>query len=475
MKKKPLPLLQGITIEGFAAEGKCIARHEGRVIFVEGNQAAPQDVVDLQVLRKRKSYWEAAVVAIHQASPQRTEPFCQHFGTCGGCKWQHIPYEVQLAQKQQQVWDNFTKIGKLDFPAIRPILPSVDTQYYRNKLEYTFSSRRWLTAEEVAQGGDNLSREALGFHIPKRFDRILDIEHCYLQADPSNAIRLAIRAYALEHQLSFFDQKEQTGWLRNLIIRTASTGDLMVILIVSEEQPEALEALLAHLQAQFPQISSLQYVINGKRNDSIHDLSVQCYAGQPYIEEQMTSLSGQQTLRFRIGPQSFYQTNAAQAERLYRVAGEMAQLSGQECVYDLYTGTGTIACFVADQAAKVVGVEYVEAAIEDAKRNAALNGINHTHFFAGDMKDVLTDEFVHAHGTPDVIITDPPRAGMHTDVVEMLLRIAPKRIVYVSCNPATQARDLALLQEAYAIEAVQPVDMFPHTHHVECVVALQKR
>ncbi len=466
-KNKQQPVLEQITISDFAAEGKCIARHGDIVIFVEG-AVAPGDVVDLRVFKQKKNFWEAQAIRIHTFSPQRTAPFCEHFGTCGGCKWQHIPYETQLRQKHQQVIDNLQRIAKVPLPDIQPILPSQDTTYYRNKLEYTFSSNRWLTNEDM-QKGDIADRTALGFHIPKRFDKILDIEKCYLQPDPSNRIRLAVRQFARENNYPFFDLVKQEGFLRNLIIRTTTTGEVMVIVQVFQNDEEKIYPLLDFLRNTFPEITSLQYVINAKGNETFHDLEVVAYHGLPYITEQM------EDLQFRIGPKSFYQTNAVQALELYKIAQGYAQLQGHELVYDLYTGTGTIANFVARQARKVIGLEYIPMAIEDAKVNSAVNGITNTEFYAGDMRDLLNEAFLQQHGHPDVVITDPPRAGMDARVIEMLLQAAPQRIVYVSCNPATQARDLALLDEKYAVTAVQPVDMFPHTYHVENVVCLEKR
>jgi len=471
MRKKQV--LENITIENSAAEGKCVARHEDKVIFVEG--VAPGDVVDVRITRKKKSFLEATPIKFHQYSDARTAPFCSHYGTCGGCKWQHISYENQLKFKQQQVQDNLERIAKVELPEILPIFGSEKTDYYRNKLEYTFSNRRWLTREEIQDSEEGLERNGLGFHIPKRFDKILDIDHCYLQPDPSNAIRLDVKHYALENGLTFYDILDQVGLLRNLIIRTASTGQIMIILQVAEDQPEQIKGILEHLLEKHPEITSLNYIINLKKNDSYGDQEVVCFAGQPYIEEQMPIGEGDELLTFRVGPKSFYQTNAGQAHELYKIARDLAGLTGEEVVYDLYTGTGTIANFVAHQAKKVVGLEYVEAAIEDAKVNSQINNIENTDFFAGDMKDVLTREFVNENGHPDVIITDPPRAGMHENVIDAILFASPEKIVYVSCNPATQARDLALLDAHYKVEAVQPVDMFPHTHHVENVVLLIKR
>ena len=472
MAMKKNQILEHITIENSAAEGKCVARYEDQVIFVEG--VAPGDVVDMRITRKKRNFLEATPVKYHQYSSARAKPFCNHFGTCGGCKWQHINYDNQLLFKQQQVQDNLERIGKVLLPEIQPILGSKKTDYYRNKLEYTFSNRRWLTKEEIQNSGDNLERNAVGFHIPKRFDKILDIDHCYLQPDPSNAIRLDVKQYALDNDLTFFDLLDQNGLLRNLIIRTASTGQTMVILQVAEDAPDQIKGILDYLLARNPSITSLNYIINKKRNETYQDQEVICYSGKPYIEEQMPIEEGGR-LTFRVGPKSFYQTNAEQAFELYKVTRSLAGLTGEEVVYDLYTGTGTIANFVAHQAKKVIGLEYVEAAIEDAKINSKINNIKNANFFAGDMKDVLNEAFITKHGHPDVIITDPPRAGMHDKVIEAILFASPQKIVYVSCNPATQARDLMLLDAQYMVKTVQPVDMFPHTHHVENVVLLEKR
>lgn len=465
--KKKLPLLEQITIEDVAAEGVAIARVNDIVVFVPG--VIPGDVVDIQIIRKRKTYQEGIVSRLVSPSPQRQAPFCQHFGSCGGCKWQILPYEKQLFYKQRQVFDNFTRIGKFPFPAIQDIMGSENTKFYRNKMEFSFSNRRWFAqADEIIDKTDDRSHYALGFHASGRFDKVVDISHCSLQADPSNDIRNEVRDFAMKHNITFFDPKEQHGLLRNMIVRNTSTNQLMVIVIFYYEDEAIRKALLAHLQQKFPQITALLYIINSKANDSITDQEVHCFAGAEFIEEEMEGL------RFRIGPKSFYQTNSQQAYQLYKVAREFAQLTGNEVVYDLYTGTGTIANFVARKAKKVVGIEYVPEAIEDAKLNSAINNIENTLFFAGDMKNVLTPDFISQHGAPDVIITDPPRAGMHEDVVRTILQASPKRIVYVSCNPATQARDLALLQAQYRVTQVQPVDMFPHTHHVENVVALDK-
>lgn len=458
-------ILEKILIEKPVAEGKCIAHYEERVVFVEGN-IAPQDVADVEVYKKKSSYWFAKPVKIHEKSPFRAEPFCSHYGVCGGCKWQHLAYEKQLEQKQQEVHDALERIAKVPFPQIRPILASQKTKQYRNKLEYTFSNNRWLTVEEI-QAGENLEKNALGFHVPGRFDKIIDVETCYLQDDLSNKIRLKVRDFALQKGITFYDLKNQHGTLRNLVIRNTNIDEWMVIVIFAEDKPSAIEETMQMLKESFPQITSLLYIINTKKNDSYSDQEVINFAGKPYITATM------EELQFRIGPKSFYQTNSDQAYELYKVAREFAELQGNEVVYDLYTGTGTIANFVAHQAKKVVGIEYVPDAIEDAKINSEINHIKHTLFFAGDMKDILVPSFVAEHGKPDVIITDPPRAGMHEDVVKVILEAEPKILVYVSCNPATQARDVALLDSKYEITAVQPVDMFPHTYHVENVLQMK--
>ncbi len=440
------------------------------VIFVP--YVVPGDVVDLQVKRKKNHYAEAVAVKFHEKSPLRTEPFCSHFGVCGGCKWQCLSYEEQLKYKQKQVFDNLTRIGKVELPEFRPILGSGKTRFYRNKLEFTFSNKRWLTEEEVKQDVKYDQMNAVGFHIPGAFDKVLAIDKCWLQDDISNQIRNAVRDYAYAHNFPFFNLRTQEGLLRNIMIRTSSTGELMVVLqckVTDDEGRRKMEEILQFMADSFPQITSLMYVINNKCNDTIGDLDVEVFKGNDHIFEEMEGL------RFKVGPKSFYQTNSEQAYNLYKVAREFAGLTGNELVYDLYTGTGTIANFVARKARKVVGIEYVPEAIEDAKVNSALNGIDNTLFYAGDMKDILTNDFIAEHGRPDVIITDPPRAGMHNDVIDVILAAEPKRIVYVSCNPATQARDLQLLDGKYKVTAVQPVDMFPHTHHVENVVQLERR
>lgn len=469
-KRKPLPLLEDIAITGVAAEGKAIARADNLVIFVPF--AVPGDVADLQIRRKKHNYAEAEAVKFHKYSALRSKPFCQHFGVCGGCKWQCLPYSEQLRYKQQQVEDSLVRIGKVELPPISPILGSKRQTCYRNKLEFGFSNKKWLTAGQVASGEKFEIMDAVGFHIPGAFDKILDIDTCYLMDDINNRLRNGIRAYALEHGLAFFDLRTQEGLLRNMMIRTSETGEVMLLLqfcIRTEEEQGQADRLLEHLHKNFPEVTSLVWVNNLKCNDTIGDLETHTYAGTGFIYETM------EDLRFKVGPKSFYQTNTGQAYELYKVARDFARLTGEELVYDLYTGTGTIANFVARKARGVVGIEYVPEAIEDAKENSRLNHIGNTLFYAGDMKDILNKAFIARHGSPDVIITDPPRAGMHTDVIRAILFAAPKRIVYVSCNPATQARDIQLLDPAYKVEAVQPVDMFPQTHHVENVALLVKR
>ena len=469
-KKKALPLLEKVTITDVAAEGKALAKVNDMVVFVP--YVVPGDVVDLQVKRKKNKYAEAVAVNFHEYSTQRAVPFCQHYGVCGGCKWQCLSYEDQIKYKQKQVTDNLTRIGKVELPEISPILGSEKTQFYRNKLEFTFSDKRWLTEEEVKAEVKYDQMNAVGFHIPGAFDKVLAIEKCWLQDEISNQIRNTIRDYAYEHGLAFYNIRNHEGLLRNLMIRTSSTGELMVLLQVrvsADKDLDNTKALLAYVAEKFPQITSLLYVVNNKCNDTINDLDVEVFKGNDHIFEEMEGL------RFKVGPKSFYQTNSEQAYNLYKVTRDFAGLTGDELVYDLYTGTGTIANFVSRKAKKVVGIEYVPEAIEDAKVNSEINGITNTLFYAGDMKDMLTQDFINEHGRPDVIITDPPRAGMHNDVIDVILFAEPKRIVYVSCNPATQARDLQLLDAKYKVMAVQPVDMFPHTHHVENVVLLEKR
>ncbi|MDR1416892.1 MAG: 23S rRNA (uracil(1939)-C(5))-methyltransferase RlmD [Prevotellaceae bacterium] len=465
MKQKNLPLLEQVTITGVASEGKAIARVDGMALFVPF--AVPGDVVDVQVSKRRSSFMEGYVTRLVLPSPQRVAPFCEHYGVCGGCKWQPLPYSEQLRCKQQQVEEQIARIGNFHDVKVADIIGAEKTTFYRNKLEFTFSHKRWITKEELESGASIIDPQALGFHIPLKFDKVLDVKECHLQADPSNAIRLFVKKNALELGLEFFDLRAQTGLLRNLIVRTSSTGEVMVIVVFSKNSEDQIFMLMQRLQQSFPQVTSLLYVVNGKRNDSIGDQEVVHFAGRDHIFEEM------EELRFKIGAKSFYQTNSEQAYKLYCTARSVAQLSGNEVVYDLYTGTGTIANFVAKSAKKVVGVEYVKEAIDDARVNAQLNGISNAVFYAGDMKDVLNADFIAQNGHPDVVILDPPRAGIHPAVAQTILQALPQRIVYVSCNPATQARDMALLSAQYAITNVQPVDMFPHTHHVENVAAME--
>lgn len=467
MSRKRVDLtLEGVTIEAVAAEGKALAHVDGVVVFVPF--AVPGDVVDIHVTKKHKSYMEGYIQRIVKPSADRLEPFCSHFGVCGGCRWQPLPYPMQLEAKRQQVIDQLVRIGHLDIPEVLPTIGSEHTQYYRNKLDFTFSERRWLLQGEDPDALSEQDRLGVGFHVGKFFDKVLDIEHCYLQPDPSNAIRLFIKQYAVEHGLSFYNLREGHGYLRNLVVRTADEGrSVMLIVVFGQDSRQSREPLLDALAEQFPQISSLYYIINTKANDSIADQTPILYRGEDAIYETMEGL------RFKVGPKSFYQTNTLQAYRLYCIAREFAELTGSETVYDLYTGTGTIAQFVSSRAAHVIGIEYVPEAIEDAQVNAEANHITNCEFYAGDMKDVLTDEFISQHGRPDVIILDPPRAGIHPSVARVILNACPERMVYVSCNPASQARDIALFSEKYSITKVQPVDMFPHTLHVENVVALQ--
>ena len=472
-KRKALPLLEGVTIEAVAAEGKALVRVDDLVVFVPF--VVPGDVVDLQVTKKKHSYAEAEVVKMLKPSPDRIAPFCPHFGVCGGCKWQMLPYELQLAAKQQQVMDALTRIGKIELPTCSPILGSAKTQEYRNKLEFGFANRRWLTKEQIQTGERFERQESVGYHANGTFDKILPIEECHLMDSINDRLRLAIRDYAYEHNLTFFDAREHTGLLRGMMIRLSNTGGLMLLMqfcITTDEERNQAKALLEYIGNKFLDITSLLYVNNQKYNDTFGDLPVVVFKGEDHIFLEM------ECLRFKVGAKSFYQTNTEQAYELYKVAREFAfegQGVGLPLVYDLYTGTGTIANFVARQAREVIGIEYVPEAIEDAKVNSQLNGITNTKFFAGDMKDILTEDFIREHGRPDIIITDPPRAGMHNDVVNVILKAAPKRIVYVSCNPATQARDLALMDSDYKVTRIQPVDMFPHTQHVENVVLLERR
>jgi 23S rRNA (uracil1939-C5)-methyltransferase len=469
MRKQRYRVIERVEISGYAAEGRSLAKLDGKVLFVEG--AVPGDVVDVSISRSKKDWAEGRVLRFHTYSAQRVSAFCDHFGVCGGCKWQMLPYEQQLAYKRQEVEDHLRRIGKVELPEILPILGAERTRGYRNKLEFTFSSKRYLTESEmqglIPEERDLLkARPALGFHVPKLFDKIIDIDQCHLQAGPVNEIRNWVRTEALSRGLQFYDIRMHTGWLRNLVFRQCETGELMVNLVVASPEPEGRDLLLRDLHTAFPMIDALYYTVNPKMNDSIHDLVPVLFAGKPYVTERLGNLS------FRIGPKSFFQTNTKQAERLYEQTRKLAGLTGKEIVYDLYCGTGSIGLFVADAAAKVIGVEVIAAAVEDARENARINGIDHAAFFAGDVINVCDDAFFEQHGRPDVIITDPPRAGMHEQLVRKILEIRAPRVVYVSCNPATQARDLQLLDAAYSVTAVQPVDMFPHTHHIENIVQL---
>lgn len=469
--RKSLPVLEHVEITALAAEGKSLARVDDKVVFVPF--VVPGDVVDLQVKKKKHSFMEAVAIKFHSQSPDRTPPLCQHFGVCGGCKWQCLKYEEQLRWKQQQVIDNLTRIGKIELPEVTPILGSEKIYAYRNKLEFGFSNRRWMTEKEI-QDGENIitERNALGFHITGAFDKILDIDRCYLMDDITNDIRNYIRDYALEHQLTFYDLRQNTGLMRSMMVRNSNTGELMVLIqfrIENDEEHQEAMTLLQHVADRFPQITSLLYVDNHKCNDTFGDQEIGCFKGADHIFEEMEGL------RFKVGPKSFYQTNTDQAYNLYKIARDFAGLTGNELVYDLYTGTGTIANFVSQKARKVIGIEYVPEAIEDAKVNSEINNISNTLFFAGDMKNILNPEFIKEHGRPDIIITDPPRAGMHQDVIDTILFAEPEKIVYVSCNPATQARDLQLLDVKYRVTRIQPVDMFPHTQHVENVVLMEKK
>lgn len=466
-KKNRRQIFENIEVIDAGAKGKTIGKApDGRVIFM--TNTVPGDVVDVQTTKKRKAYFEGTAIKFHSYSDKRTEPKCEHFGVCGGCKWQHMGYEHQLFYKQKEVENNLRRIGHLDLPELNPILGSKEQYFYRNKMEYSFSDSRWLTLDEIQSNKEIKDKNALGFHIPGMWDKILDIKKCHLQADPSNAIRLAVKEFAIENEISFFNPRNQHGMLRTLMIRTTSTGELMVLIQFYEDDGHKRKLLLNHLLETFSEITSLQYVINKKQNDTIYDQEVVCHAGRDHIIEQMEGL------QFKINAKSFYQTNSEQAYELYKVARNFAGLSGKDIVYDLYTGTGTIAQFVSKSAKKVIGIESVPEAIADAKENAKNNNIENVDFFVGDMKNVFNEDFINAHGSPDVIITDPPRDGMHKDVVHQILTIAPKKVVYVSCNSATQARDLALMKDHYAVTKIQAVDMFPQTHHVENVVLLEK-
>jgi len=474
MPRRQLPFFENVTILDAGAEGKAVARVNDLVVFVPF--CVPGDVVDIQVISKRKSYCEGKAVKFHHYSELRVDPFCEHFGTCGGCRWQNLSYEQQLKYKQKQIDDHFTRIGKFSFPPIKPILPSPLTTGYRNKLEYTFSDRRWLNADDMALPAEERQSNGLGFHIPTLFDRVLDINHCYHQPEPSNAIRLAVRDFTLNKGWSFYNPRSHEGFMRNLLIRNAIAGDLMVIVVFAYDAPDEISQLMNFIADSFPQITSLIYVINTKQNDVITDQEMLLFKGEPYITETMEApVEGGKKLKFRIGPVSFYQTNPLQAYYLYKTAFDFAGFTGDELVYDLYCGTGTITNFVAPYVKKAVGVEYVPSAINDAHTNSDLNTIDNTVFYAGDLAKVLNEDFVSQNGRPDVIITDPPRSGMHESVVKQILLIEPQKVIYVSCNPATQARDIALMIEKYEVAAVQPVDMFPHTHHVENVALLTLR
>ena len=466
-KRKELPVVEGLEISKVAAEGKSLAKWNDLVVFIP--YGAPGDVADVKIDRKKHSFAEGHIVRLVKPSELRVAPFCEHFGVCGGCKFQHLPYDYQLQCKQQQVTDALERIAKVELPSISPILGSAHATHYRNKMEFTFSNKCWLTSEQLQSGEEFSDRNAVGFHIPKAFDKVLDIKKCWLQDDISNQLRLFLRSYTLSKGYTFFDIRNNTGLMRNMMVRTASTGEIMLVVVFGDDNPPAIKDVMGAVAQKFPQITCLMHVVNLKRNDSLGDQEFVLDYGRDYIEEEMEGL------KFRVGPKSFYQTNSLQAYELYKVARSFAALTGSELVYDLYTGTCTIANFVSRQAKHVIGIEYVPEAIEDAKLNSRVNGIDNTEFFAGDMKDLLTDDFIAEHGRPEVMIIDPPRAGMHPDVVQVILNAEPLRLVYVSCNPATQARDLALLDAKYKVTAVQPVDMFPHTQHVENVVALERR
>ena len=467
-KKNKKIILENIAVTAYAAEGKALAKLDGKVIFISG--AVPGDVADVLLTKNKKDWAEGRVMQIREYSQERVAPFCRHFGTCGGCKWQMLPYEKQLQYKQQEVAQNLQRIAKVELPEISPIIGAADTVHYRNKLEFTFSNKRYLLPEEIKETPSEeeiLNEPALGFHVPRIFDKVLDIQECFLMDDINNTIRNTIRSFALENNYSFYDAREHTGWLRNIIIRYCSTGELMVNICLNYDEANDRTQLFDHLLKQVPSITTLLYTINPKWNDSIYDLVPQVYLGKGFVMEKL------ENFQFKVSPKSFFQTNTGQAEKLYAVARDFAELSGNEVVYDLYCGTGSIGIFVSALAKKVIGVEVIEDAIADAKENAALNNINHAEFFAGDVIRICNAEFFEQHGRPDVIITDPPRAGMHEKLINKLLEIAAPKIVYVSCNTATQARDIGLLGEKYSVEKIQPVDMFPHTHHIECVVLLK--
>jgi 23S rRNA (uracil1939-C5)-methyltransferase len=466
-RKKELPLLEKVRITDIGSEGNALARVDNQVVFVP--MLIPGDVVDIKIIKNKKRYLDGKVVRFHEYSADRVAPVCRHFGVCGGCKWQHLPYNLQLRYKQKQVADNLRHIGKIETPSVSPIIGSSEVLMYRNKLEYAFSDKRWLTQEEISSDNDFEKEDALGFHIPGLFDKVLDIRECHLQPEPSNAIRDAVRRYAHKNSFRFFNIRQQSGFLRNLVIRNSGDGKFMVIVVFFHDEPVRREGLLDYIASEFPQITSLFYVINSKKNDSLSDQDPILYKGQDHLVEELDGL------KFRIGPKSFYQTNTAQAVKLYKAAAGMAGLTGKEIVYDLYTGTGTIACFIASEAAKVIGIEYVEEAVRDAAANSAINNISNTEFFAGDIKDVMSETFIKKYGSPDVIIADPPRSGMHEDVIKKILSANPRKLVYISCNPATQARDIVLLSGRFNVTRIQPVDMFPQTHHVENIVLLEKR
>lgn len=463
-RKKKLPLLENVEILDIASEGKALARSENMVVFVPG--LVPGDIADVQIIKKRKNFMEGFAVQLKKPSEMRISPVCGHFGVCGGCKWQHLPYDKQLFYKQKQVQDNIQRIGKVTLPKINPIIGSKSQYEYRNKLEYTFSATRWLSEEEIISGAEITERRALGFHIPGKFDRVLDIETCYLQSDLSNRIRNSIKEFTLQNNYSYYHQRENEGFMRNLIVRNTSLNQWMVVVVFHANEEKYIQDLMDHIKSHFPELTALLYVVNPKFNDTIHDQEVVLFSGRDYVFEELDGL------QFKIGPKSFFQTNSQQALELYRITRKFTDLKGHEVVYDLYTGTGTIALYLARSCKKVIGIENIEAAIADAKENAELNKIKNTKFYCGDMKEVLTDTFFNKNGRPDVIVTDPPRAGMHADVIDAILQVQPKRIVYVSCNPATQARDIQLLAGEYEVSEIQPVDMFPHTHHVENVIRL---
>jgi len=466
-KEKKRIVLENIIVTDYAAEGKALAKIDGKVIFISG--AVPGDVVDVFLTKNKKDWAEARVIEIKQPSTERQLPFCKHFGLCGGCKWQMLPYAKQLQYKQQEVEQNLKRIGKVDLPELMPIVGADDDKHYRNKLEFTFSNKRYLLPEEMATEETTLQSNALGFHVPRLFDKIIDIEECFLMDDVNNSIRNTVKDFALLHNFTFYDVRQHTGWLRNIVIRYCTTGELMVNIIFNNEDEENRKLLLDDLLLKVPSISTLLYTINPKFNDTIYDLTPVTYFGKGYAIEKLENFS------FKISPKSFFQTNTKQAEKLYQITRKFAGLTGNEVVYDLYCGTGSIGIFLSQGAKKIIGVEAIEDAIEDAKENAALNNINHTHFFAGDVIKICNDEFFATHGKPDVVITDPPRAGMHEKLVNKLLEIEAPKIIYVSCNTATQARDIGLLNEKYSVKKIQPVDMFPHTHHIECVALLVLR